>query len=264
MDSVIVSFVTGKREYFVAADRWVHTLRDWQKFRGDIIIFVNDNAPIPDSLRRRADLRPLKPALQAAKEFKTNNARGDIFMLKPFVLRHALASIDHDVVMMADIDALAVRPVDPMFETVAKSRKIFVPHGMDRIYTMAEADAHRGFFTNSERTRFDRMKFSPMCAGFTLGVPKMMKVLVDAWIDILATKKYRKDGRPGLQEQSALNYWLLKNPLRWQLMPEWICPFDGPFWQRPKGDTLIWHFYGSCLKRHRKTFAIHDKGRRSW
>lgn len=255
----------GKPEYFVAADYWVRTLRQWQSFDGDIILFVDDNASVSSFLRRQVELHSLTPAREAAKSFATmRRARGNIFMHKPFILRHALESLPHDMIMMADIDALAVRPVEPMFEAAATAQKVFVSHGMDKIYSMVESDAHRGFFTSPERHQFDQMGLSPACAGFTLGPSAAMKTMVDSWIDILATKRYRKDGRPGLQEQSALNYWLFKNPELWTLMPAWIRPFDGPSWQRADGGVLIWHFYGYGLKRHREAFKFHNKGRRNW
>lgn len=276
MNPAIISFIMNKPRFIEAAARWVHSLRNWFSFDGDIILFVDDGLELPVKLRRQVEVRSLanvKRAVEKLQHFTKHwDGRGRVFIHKPFVLREVLEQCSFDVVLMADVDTLAVESLQPMFESCAASGKIMAPSDLPVSKSMHDAGHQNGFFTKSERDQADSMGMDPICAGFVMGPAERMRVMVERWIEVLTTRKYRQDGNGGLEEQAALNFVLFENPEWWKLMPGWVAPYirlhglDEPYWGWPAPSTRIWHFYGTtaCLKIQKRVFDLRNAGRLSW
>ena len=129
MSRAIVSFLTGPDrdapEFLKhATDRWVHSLREWFPFSGDVILYVDDGVELPARLTNNVELRSLSPVYEASGAPDTfSTEKGNLYALKPFVLRDALMTGDYEMILMADVDALAVKPIDPVFSRCQRARK---------------------------------------------------------------------------------------------------------------------------------------------
>lgn len=274
--TAVISFVMGQPRYREAVARWVHSLRDWFSFDGDIILFVDAKTDLPIELRRQVEIRSLAKVQKEVAELRSFtrhwDGRGRTFIHKPFVLREALEKCSADVVFMSDIDALAVKSLEPMFEQCVVHGKVMVPRDFLFKKSIHSSVHQRGFFTKSERDQADVMGMEPVCAGFVMGPVDRMRVTVERWIEVLTTRRYQRDGKGGLEEQSALNFILFENPDWWVPMPGWVTSYvqahgvDGPYWGWPSPSTRIWHFYGAanCLEAQRHVFNLRNAGKVSW
>ena len=263
MRTVIVSSLTGDGEFCDVAVRWVHSLRHWSKFDGDILLFMDDEMDDLAELDGQVERRSMQRA-------RTSIARTDLDLLpcalKPFFVHEATEGYDDDdVILVADVDALAVRSLQPMFEHCARIGKIMPAHDQPGGGKTIGVSDSRGYFTRDELRTCNKMGMEVACAGFILGPVGRMRSMADDWLITMATKYCQPVKRPGMQDQSAFNYWLFKNEGLWEPMPHWVLPFGrGPVWQVPSRDTLIWHFFHANIDKQEEMFALKNSNGALW
>jgi hypothetical protein len=262
MSQVVASFVTGEQKFCDAAIQWVRSVRYWAGFSGDIILFMDESMDLPGDVENFIDRRPAEPVCEAAA-----NCGLDLFRCayKPFLVHSALhGRAPNDVVLIADIDALAVSSLQPMFDRCAETGKIMAPHDRPGDGKTIANSHSRGYFSEDELERCDELGMEAVCAGFLIGSAGNLRAMTNDWLTIMQTKECKPVERPGMQDQAALNYWLFQHTDSWEPTGRWIFPFDGPVWQRPDRDICIWHFHQHQLEKQSKIYAMRMGTRALW
>jgi hypothetical protein len=227
------------------------SFRDWGCFDGDMFLYGNEpDHPLYDQAKEFITIRDISPWYDPQflqKNTPTPKAIGKVgnmMMTKLTVTKHFAETYpEYDVIMMTDIDVLAVRDVNPLFQEVTPEKPIFLgvgPMGMP----MGDWRGANGFLNKHEALHTRKIGAPELCSSVMMGTPSAMAEMASFTIDTVCTRKYRvNQGLKDHYEQAAVNYWAYKNHGKFGYFGKHLLQGTGISWIRPMPDVCLVHFF---------------------
>ena len=234
------------------------SFRDWGQFDGDMIMYANEvEHSVWDPVKELMTVRDIAPAYD--DHFIQDNAPnpgafrvvGNMHMTKLFAIKHFIEeNPGYDVIMMTDVDVLAVRDIKPLLRLVTPERPIFISVGPIGS-SMGDWRGANGYLSDAEAARSRKIRALELCSCVVMGTPDTMLDMATFAIETVRTRQYRvKRGMTDHYEQAAVNYWAYKNHGKLRYFGKYLV--QGPLgaaWLRPAPDVCLIHFFNRGRKQ---------------
>lgn len=234
------------------------SFRNWGCFDGDMFLYANEvDNPLWDPAKELMTVRDIGPVYD--DHFIQENAPdpgafrvvGNMHMTKLFAIKHFIEeNPQYDVIMMTDVDVLAVRDVNPLLRAVTPESPLFLSVGPAGS-PMGDWRGANGYLSDAEVRHSRKIRSLELCSCAMLGTSAMMADMASFAIETVRTRRYRiEQGLNDHYEQAAVNYWAYKNHGKFRYFGRKLL--QGPLgaaWMRPAPDVCLVHFFNRGRKQ---------------